>query len=81
MPDLQEALRRRRTSVFIGNSHVLTAEALEGSGRTAGGIAEFQAAAKVGPREPNVHFGIGYVYWKQHKYEEGQERIGGRAGH
>ena len=33
-------------------------------------MAEFEAAAKVAPREPNVHFGMGYLYWKQHKYAE-----------
>jgi len=56
-------------------SHVLTAEALDGLGRTTEAIAEFQAAAKVAPREPNVHFGIGYLYWKQHKYDEAKRAL------
>jgi tetratricopeptide (TPR) repeat protein len=56
-------------------SHVLTAEALDGLGRTADAIAEFQAAAKVAPREANVHFGIGYLYWKQHKYAEAKSAL------
>lgn len=49
-------------------AHMLTGEALDGLGRTVEAIAEFQAAAKAAPREPNVHFGLGYLYWKQHKY-------------
>ena len=56
-------------------SHVLTAEALDGLGRTSEAIGEFQAAAKVAPREPNVHFGIGYLYWKQHKYDEAKSAL------
>src|SRR5437879_3872870 len=48
-------------------SHILTGEAQDGLGRTGEAIAEFQAAAKVAPYEPNVHFGIGYLYWKEHK--------------
>jgi tetratricopeptide (TPR) repeat protein len=56
-------------------SHVLTAEALDGLGRTSEAIAEFQAAAKMAPREPNVHFGIGYLYWKQHKYDEAKSAL------
>jgi len=56
-------------------SHILTAEALDGLGRTAEAIAEFQAAEKVAPREPNVHFGIGYLYWKQHKYGEAKSAL------
>jgi len=51
-------------------SHILTGEAQDGLGRTGEAIAEFQAAAKVAPYEPNVHFGIGYLYWKEHKYGE-----------
>jgi len=56
-------------------SHVLTAEALDGLGRTSDAIAEFWAAAKDAPREHNVHFGVGYLYWKQHKYEEAKSAL------
>jgi tetratricopeptide (TPR) repeat protein len=51
-------------------AHMLTGEALDGLGRTVEAIAEFQAAAQAAPREPNVHFGLGYLYWKQHKYDD-----------
>ena len=38
--------------------------------KTPEAIAGFQAAAKVSPREPNVHFGLGYLYWKSRRYDE-----------
>jgi tetratricopeptide (TPR) repeat protein len=50
-------------------AHVLSGEALDGLGKTAEAIAEFQAAAKAAPHEPNVHFGLGYLYWKSHEYD------------
>jgi Flp pilus assembly protein TadD len=39
-------------------------EALDGLDRTPEAIAEFQAAAKVSPQEPNAHFGLGCLYSK-----------------
>ncbi len=45
-------------------AHVLVGEALDGLGRTSEAVAEFQTAAKVDPHEPNLHFGLGYLYWK-----------------
>jgi tetratricopeptide (TPR) repeat protein len=53
-------------------AHMLSGEALDGLGRTVEAIPEFEAAAKAAPREPNVHFGLGYLYWKMHKYDEAQ---------
>jgi tetratricopeptide (TPR) repeat protein len=41
-------------------------------GRTPDAIVEFQAAAKVSPREPEVNFGLGYLYWKSHQYKQAQ---------
>jgi tetratricopeptide (TPR) repeat protein len=51
-------------------AHMLMGEALDGLGKTEEAIAEFQAAARVSPREPDVHFGLGYLHWKSHHYEE-----------
>jgi tetratricopeptide (TPR) repeat protein len=56
-------------------AHMLTGEALDGLGRTVEAIAEFQEAAKVTPTEPNVHFGLGYLYWKQHKYDDASNAL------
>jgi len=55
-------------------AHMLAGEALDGMNQTDKAIAEFQAAEKAAPTEPNVHFGLGYLCWKQHRYQEaGQE--------
>src|SRR5437588_7633334 len=56
-------------------AHMLSGEALDGLGRTVEAIPEFEAAAKAAPREPNVHFGLGYLYWKQHKYDEAKAEL------
>ena len=45
-------------------------EALDGLGKTPEAIAEFQQAAQVSPHEPNVHFGLGFLYWKSQDYEK-----------
>jgi tetratricopeptide (TPR) repeat protein len=44
-------------------------EALDGLQKTNDAVAEFQAAAKISPREPDLHFGLGYLYWKSHDYD------------
>ena len=44
-------------------------------GKTPEAIAEFQAALKVAPQEPNVHFGLGYLYWKSHQYDEAKSEF------
>lgn len=56
-------------------AHMLAGEALDGMNQTAQAIAEFQAAEKAAPTEPNVHFGLGYLLWKQHRYEEAAEEF------
>jgi len=38
-------------------------------------IAEFEAAVKVDPHAPNVNFGLGYLYWKLRRYEQGPQRL------
>ena len=51
-------------------AHILAGEAEDGLNHPEQAMAEFEAAAKVAPHEPNVHFGLGYLLWKQHKYPE-----------
>ena len=52
-------------------AHMLLGQALDGLQRTHEAIAEFEAAAKVAPREePNVHFGLGYLHWRLRQYDE-----------
>jgi tetratricopeptide (TPR) repeat protein len=56
-------------------AHMLAGEALDGMNQTTQAIAEFQAAEKVAPTEPNVHFGLGYLLWKQHRYQDAAEEF------
>jgi len=35
-----------------------------------GAIEQFRAAVKADPREPDVHFGLGYLLWTQRQYPE-----------
>jgi tetratricopeptide (TPR) repeat protein len=56
-------------------AHMLTGEALDGLGRTPEAIAEFEAAAKISPREPEVHFGIGFLQWKLRHYDEAESAL------
>jgi tetratricopeptide (TPR) repeat protein len=51
-------------------AHMLMGEALDGLGRTVEAVKEFQSGIDAAPREPNLHFGLGYLYWKQHKYSD-----------
>lgn len=66
-------------------AHMLAGEAEDGLHHTPEAIAEFQAAEKVAPHEPNVHFGLGYLLWTQHKYldaaQEFQTELEGDPSH
>ena len=41
----------------------------------AGAVEQFRAAVKADPREPNVHFGLGYLLWGLMKYEEAAQEF------
>jgi tetratricopeptide (TPR) repeat protein len=49
---------------------MLAGEALDEMKDNAGATLQFRAAVKADPREPNVHFGLGYLLWGQLQYEE-----------
>ena len=51
-------------------AHMLLGEALDGTYKTKDAITEFLAAERVAPREPGVHFGLGYLYWELHDYDK-----------
>lgn len=44
---------------------MLAGEALDAGGDFTGAAEQFRAAGKASPKEPNVHFGLGYLLWKQ----------------
>lgn len=49
---------------------MIAGEALDEKGDNAGAEAQFRAAEKANPKEPNVHFGLAYLLWTQKRYEE-----------
>lgn len=49
---------------------MLAGEALDEMHNSAGAIEQFRAAVKADPKEPNVHFGLGYLLWTQNQFEE-----------
>ena len=50
--------------------HILLGQAFDASNRTKEATAEFEAAVKAATVPPEAHFGLGYLYWKQQRYEE-----------
>ena len=51
-------------------AHMLMGEALDEMKDTNGAIRELRAAVLVNPKEPNVHFALGYLLWTQGHTEE-----------
>lgn len=49
---------------------MLVGEALDEMKDTIGAIREFRAAIQANPKEPNVHFGLGYLLWMQGQTHE-----------
>lgn len=49
---------------------MLAGEALDEMNDHDGATQQFRAAVKANPKEPNVHFGLGYLLWTQGQYEE-----------
>lgn len=54
---------------------MLAGEALDSMHDTAGALREFRAAVAADPREPNVHFGLGYLLWTQSQYKEAAQEF------
>jgi tetratricopeptide (TPR) repeat protein len=49
---------------------MIAGEALDEMKDNEGSTRMFRAAAKANPKEPNVHFGLGYLLWTQRQYPE-----------
>lgn len=49
---------------------MLMAEALDAMGKTEDAIKELEAAARISPNEPVLHFELGYLYYKQRDYDK-----------
>src|SRR5205823_358854 len=68
----RELLNHDPNSVAV---HMLLGEALDATYRTADAIEEFEAAIRVAPTQPDAHFGLGYLYWKQKQFEEAEREF------
>lgn len=49
---------------------MLAGEALDEMQDRVGATQQFRAGVKANPKEPNVHFGLGYLLWTQGQYDE-----------
>jgi tetratricopeptide (TPR) repeat protein len=54
---------------------MLAGEALDEMKDKAGAIQQFRAAVKADPKEPNVHFGLGYLLWGQLQLDEAAQEF------
>lgn len=54
---------------------MLVGEALDEMKDRIGATREFRAAVKANPKEPNVHFGLGYLLWMQNQYAEAAQEF------
>ena len=63
LDQFQEIVRQSPESA---QADMLAGEALDGLSQTDEAIKQFREAEKVSPHEPDLHFGLGYLLWKQH---------------
>lgn len=54
---------------------MLAGEALDEMRDHAGALKQFRAAVKANPKEPDVHFGLGYLLWSQNQYQEAAQQF------
>jgi len=54
---------------------MLVGEALDAMKDREGAIREFRAAIKADPKEPNAHFGLGYLLWMNASYAEAAQEF------
>jgi tetratricopeptide (TPR) repeat protein len=54
---------------------MLAGEAMDEMQDNAGATKMFRAAVKANPKEPNAHFGLGYLLWSQKKYAEAAQEF------
>lgn len=54
---------------------MLAGEALDAMRDHPGAIKEFRAAVKADPREPDVHFGLGYLLWTQNQFQQAAQQF------
>nr|WP_158941672.1 tetratricopeptide repeat protein [Granulicella sp. S190] len=68
----QQILHQNPNSAQAG---MLAGQAMDGLGRTADAIEQFRETERIAPHEPQVHFGLGYLLWKQLRFEEAEKEF------
>jgi tetratricopeptide (TPR) repeat protein len=61
-------------------AEMIAGEALDETGDDAGAMEHFQAAVAADPKEPNVHFCLGYLLWTQTHYTESVREFAAELG-
>jgi tetratricopeptide (TPR) repeat protein len=54
---------------------MLAAEAFDQMGNSAAAEKQLSKAAQINPKEPNVHFGLGYLSWKQGRWSDAAQEF------
>ena len=54
---------------------MLAGEALDEMRDRAGAVAQFRAAVKADPKQPGVHFGLGYLLWTGSQFDEAAQQF------
>jgi tetratricopeptide (TPR) repeat protein len=54
---------------------MLAGEALDELKDTDGALRQFRAAEKADPKEPSVHYGLGYILWRLMRYDEAAQEF------
>lgn len=58
---------------------MLTGEALDAQGNDVGAIEQFRAAVQADPKQPEVHFGLGYLLWKKSEFADAATQFAAEA--
>ena len=72
-------MRKANTRILVTKNpdsapvHILLGEVLDASNRVEDATKEFEAAVKASPVPSETHFGLGYLYWKQQRYEQARQ--------
>ncbi len=75
-PCVQEAFHRIvALNAESAEADMLMGEALDEMHETIAATRELRAAVAANPKEPNVHFGLGYLLWTQAQYEEAAQQF------
>jgi tetratricopeptide (TPR) repeat protein len=70
-PCVQDAFHRMvALNADSAEADMLMGEALDEMKDHEGAVRQFRAAIKTNPKEPNVHFGLGYLLWTKGQYPE-----------